>query len=344
MKPLTPLSKTLVFFSGIILLSIALGILARNSGAVYNQGVFLVIHEKRKWAKERHMFDPQKKSVIFLGNSVQLAALKPQDFDNATQQKTQSFNFSLPALPIGPGLFVLQSLCQSWGKPDYIVVRIVTDNSRIPGLFDTNAVQGIGGREFFSYLFRRSNKAFALNGIFPLRMNIGGTLKYLKNLVLDPEDIHRTYSENRSILDQLRADRGWYYIEQQAIFPDGRLPDDYALVDPKHLTPLVPDPFEWSPDAYFKQFLDYTAEQGIKILLISSVYREGTAAPWASQPPEFIEIPKHYPHVYVSKHSWERKFLPNRFWSDKTHLNPEGARLYSQMIAADFMDAFGGEF
>jgi hypothetical protein len=251
----------------------------------------------------------------------------------------------LPALPIGPGYFAVKDLSRSWGKPNIIVVRLVTDKGDKPGLFDFNAIQGMGfPKEFLSYLFNRKNKVFALNYLVPMRMYTNEVIRYMKDLFLDPADILKTQERNRTILAKLKEDRGWYYVEQQRIFDNGRLPDDYDLaVSTTALAPLEPGEFRWDGDPYLRKFFDFTAAQNIQVLLIGSVYRSSTTGPFARIPSMFVEIPKVYPNVRVSSRSWQSKFLPNRYFSDKTHLNPDGARVYSQMIAKDFAEAFAPE-
>lgn len=319
--------------------------LAHRAGDVYKQGVFMVAETKRAWAREPRRFQDGKLSVVFLGNSIQLAGLNPSAFNETLSGKTDAYNFALPALPIGPGYFAVRDATHSWGKPDVIVVRLVTDRGVEPGLFDYNAIQGLGfPGEFFSYLFKRPNKVFALNYLVPARMYTNETVRYLKNIFIDRGDIAATRERNASILARLKEDRGWYYIEQQKMFADGRLPDGYDLsTSTAGPAALIAGEFDWNDDPYLRPFFDFTAKNGIKVFLINSVYRSGVAAPFERMPPSFKKIPLEYPNVRVSSQSWQAKFLPNRYFSDRTHLNPEGARVYTEIVAREFAEAFADE-
>ncbi len=336
--------KTFLFFLGLGLIHVALTSVARKAGDVYKLGVYQVIENKRQWATSVHPFDRTKKSVVFIGNSVVLAGIMPTVFDETLAGKTDSYNFSLPALPIGAGMFILQSIVEHWGKPDYVVLQIFIDENRdATGLFDTNAVQGIGISEFLSYVIHRPNKAFALNYAFPLRMNIQNAVKYLTQLIKDRSALNETRTNNQEILKKLRDDRGWFYIRQQAYFPDGRLPEGFGTKKPADLTPREPTPFEWKIDPYLRKFFDYAAQQQIKILLIGPVRRVNSEPPLTRMPDEFLEIPKLYPNVRVSPKSWQQRFYSNYYFSDKTHLNADGAALWTREVAEDFKQAFGDE-
>ncbi len=333
------------FFTGALALHLAMSWLAHRAGDVYKQGVFMVGERKRNWAREKNSFQKDKLSVVFLGNSIQLAGLKPDVFDAALKGKTESFNLALPALPIGPGYFAVKEMTESWGRPDVIVVRLVGDSGKEPGLFDYNAIQGMGfPGEFLSYLLHRQNKIFALNYLVPLRMYTNETFRYLKDLVFDPAHIEKTRLRNAAVLEQLVRDRGWYYVEQQKIFEDGKLPDNYELAtSTAALAPIPPGNFDWASDPYLRKFFDFALANNIQVLLVGSVFRSGTSGLYSGKSAAFVEIPKAYPNVRVSSDSWQNKLLPNRFFSDKTHLNPDGAKVYSEMIARDFAEAFEAE-
>ena len=281
--------------------------------------------------------------MIFFGNSIILAGLRPDAFDETMPDQIESFNFALPALPIGPAYFVLKDLIKNWGSPNYVVIQIVTNSGLEPGVFDFSAPEGMGfPEEFFSYLRHRKNKVALFNVLFPMRLYTHEVAKYLRNSLLDSPDIKHAREKNRQILDQMIEDRGYYYIAEHALFPTGELPEGWAVLPKGDLPPIGPAGFDFDEDPYLKKFMDFTLKHQIKVLLIGSILRERSTAFIARRPAMFEILPSLYPNVFVAENGWQNKFLPNKYFSDETHLNPKGATLYTKSIFEEFREVFLG--
>ncbi|MFN0117489.1 MAG: hypothetical protein ACKVQC_04240 [Elusimicrobiota bacterium] len=332
--------NVIVFIFILILIHSGLSFVALKAAQSYKQGVFVIGQAKREWIrKQQPKFELGKIKVVFLGNSIILSGIIPEEFDRTFSGKTSTINLALPALPIGPGYFALKDLVEAGEKPDVVVVRLVLDNSDQPGLFDFNVIQGLRfPEEFLSYLIHRKNRAFALNYLVPLRMYTNETIRFLKNALFNREDIVSSKKRNETEAKKMINDRGYYFIRDQNIFPEGRLPEGFDILDPKQIKAIEPGKFIWGQDPYLEKFLEYTQKNGIKVFLIGSIYREFTTGLFTQKPSSCIEISKKYPHVMSGEKSWQSKFLGNYYFSDRVHLNNDGAKIYTRWVAEDFVN------
>jgi hypothetical protein len=268
-------------------------------------------------------------------------SLVPDIFDQQLAGHIKSYNLALPALGIEPAYFVLKDLIQRHECPTYVITPIITNDGKTASLFDYYGVQGMSfPGEFLSYLVNRQDKTVLFNYISPMRLYTHELMKYVMNFIIRRSNIAETQTKNEGILQQMFSDRGYYYIREQALYPNGRLPADYGIDPHADLRPIKAVHFDFDNDPYVKKFFDLAEKNHIHVLLINLVARQGTQAPYLECPDMYSIIASRYRNVVLTSTSWQRKFMPNDYFSDDVHLNPEGACLFTKMIAKEFSLAF----
>lgn len=310
-----------------------------TAGAVYKDGAALVCEAKREIARNgRWKQTPDRTGVLFMGDSKIMAGLIPSVFDAAAGGGVRSHNMALPALPIGPHYFELRDYIASSGPPDWIILSLLLDNSAAPGLFDRYALQGARlNPDILSYAANRKSKNFLLNYLVPTRMYLAPSLKFAAASVFGRDGLRDTRAKNRAAVDRMIRNRGYYYISEQALYPGGRLPDDYGADTP----PATPDDYDPRFDPYVKMFIRFACANGINVLLIESPVREREIVPPQTPPRRFTDLAHKWSNVRFARNGWKPKEYPNAMFSDPAHLNPEGAARYTRDIAAEFLEAAG---
>ncbi len=309
-----------------------------RAGKVYRDGASIVCEEKRKSVRDGRLgYRPGKINVLFMGHSKILAGIMPSYFDDLANGKTYSLNLSLPALPIGPHFFLLKDYLGRNPPPEYIVLHLSINTGKSPSLFDRYGVQGIKfPEELLSYFLNCENKTVVFNFFFPAHLYRYHVVHYTLKLISDPSNIAQTEERNRKIVDEMMMNRGYYYIKEQMRFPDGKLPEDFKESMHSDGTVREYDPFI---DPYAERFFDLASRNSIRILLIEAPYRVGQFKQYHRIPRQYEAILDTYKNVYMAYNGWRIKFYDNRFFSDPTHLNPEGTKLYTAAIFEEFTEA-----
>lgn len=321
-------------------LLLALKALADRAGNVYKDGAAIVCEHKRLLVRKGMVkYAPGKTNILFMGNSKILAGLIPETFDKLSGGKTYSYNLALPALPIAPLYFTLKDYLKTNRPPDYIIMTLHVDPGTAPGLFDKYAIQGIDfPAELLSYVNHRKNKTVALNYFIPARIYSQETFQYLIFSLLKRSNIRSTIARNRSTIAQTDSERGYYYITDQALYPGGRLPDNYGrgtLSLKKHeiFNPYI--------DPYVKMFFDLCkSTRTTKVILIEPPILNNEFEPWSVMPEQYSTLLRDYPGtILMAPSGWRRKTFPNNQFSDPVHLNRHGATLYTEQIYNEFLQA-----
>jgi hypothetical protein len=324
----------------LIFIIIALNRLGIKAGSIYKDGAALVCETKREMIRSGAIhYRENKVNVLFMGSSRILAGIVPIYFDELTGGKTFSYNLALPALPIFSSYFVLKDYLEKNSSPYYIIMMLYINRCRSCTLVNYYASQGmIGLDEVASLAINMRNKSIILNYVFPFKMYKFHAVQYLYNSILHPSNIRQLQGSNRSILNRMKENRGYYFIEEQAVSSDNRLPPGFVK---KRQGPtgkdLINDPFI---DPYVKKFFDLTEKNQVEVFLIQPAYRENQHVQYEGMPPHYVTLLKHYSHVSIAKEGWKLKFYENRFFSDPTHLNREGALRYTREIYNEFSEIF----
>ncbi|MFO7939143.1 MAG: hypothetical protein R6U66_05280 [Bacteroidales bacterium] len=319
---------------GIILL-VLLNQLAIYSGSIYKDGASIICEAKREAVRTEEIgYQKGKTNVLFMGASGMLAGVNPEVFDSIFQDSIYSVNMALPALPIASNYHYLKDYLANNPAPQYIIMPLHLASTPFL-LFDTYANQGLNfPNELVSYFFNVKGKNQVVNYLLPIHVYRASVFKYLKNRIVNPEDIERTRRRNKQIVEKMIAQKGYYFIQEQAKFPDGRLPEDYtAPTDCDTCIKQMPNPFS---DPYVEKFFDLTEKKNIQVMLVNYPQRRGSSAQYTETPEQLIQLTKIYAHVSLPPEGWKIPFYDNRYFSDPHHLNIQGSNDYTRKIAHSF--------
>ncbi|MCP5106654.1 MAG: DUF1574 domain-containing protein [bacterium] len=311
---------------------VVLNIVGVKAGNVYKDGASVICESKRDFVRSGGIpHEKDKKNILFMGSSQILSGIKPLLFDRLCGGAVHSYNLALPALSIGPYYFQLNDYLKTNPPPDNILLELRINLDGNVAMFDHYANQGISGwDEMASYFWNVKNKGVVLNYFFPIRMYKYRVLPYLRDAFLRPAALSRLRARNGDIVTRMREDRGYYFIREQALFPDLRLPEGYKVKNEKEMDDGARfDPFF---DPYVKKFFDLAEERRIKVLLIQPAYRVGQFRQYETMPPQYSVLLQEYGNVTIAPNGWKGKFYENRYFADLVHLNPEGADHYTHEI------------
>ena len=331
-----------ILLLGLLLLFfiLVLNYLGVKAGNIYKDGAALVCETKREMVRSGEVnYVKGKINVLFMGSSRILAGIVPTYFDQLSGGKTFSFNLALPALSISSSYFVLKDYLVKNPPPEYVVMELYINTCKNCTVLNYYANQGPGGvGEMTSLFLNLEDKSIIINYFFPFKMYKFFIFKYFFDRIFRPTNIMQIMGKNRSILDRMKKERGYYFIEEQAVTEDRLLLEEF---DKKKRSVIkigaVYDPFI---DPYTKKFFDLTFKKNIKVLLIQPVFREKQFLQYEEMPLQFTSILKRYSHVYMANEGWKLKFYERRFFGDITHLDKDGASMYTKEIFAEFNEVF----
>lgn len=335
------LPKTILFITFILGVYILLYHFSVYTANIFNDGASIICKSKREMVRKNIYPDPPgKKHVIFLGNSISLAGLIPSYFDSLNGNRTSSLNLSLPALSIGPQYFMFKEYLEQGNHPDFIILFLSLNLGEAMNYFDKYAIQGIDfPDEVFSYLVHRKNKSVIINYVFPMNLYCPHMVKYFYYLTRSPDRIKSRRLTNDLNREKMILQKGYFFIQEQARFPSLQLPDSFS----EGLTPAKEPPdFDPFSDYYTEKFFHLALKYHIRVLLVQSYARVNAIKQYAEVPRQFSLLKSTYPNVYFADDGYKIKFCPNRYFSDLTHVNPSGARIYTNQISVEFNEVFKG--
>lgn len=322
-------------------LILVLNYLGIKASSIYKDGAALVCETKRQMIRSGAIhYEKNKDNVLFLGTSRILAGMSPTYFDELNGGKTYSYNLALPGLPISSAYFVLQDYIERNPPPQYVVMQLYINRCRSCTLYNYYAIQGLTKpAEIFSLFEHLTNKSIIFNYIFPFRIYKFHTARYILDSIFMPGRIRSLRKKNNAILNRMIENKGYYFIEEQAVAADNMLPGDFTDESGGESINKASsyDPFM---DPYVKMFFDLAYKSGVKVLLIQPAYRENQYLQYEEMPLQYAVLLKQYHNVKIAKEGWKLKFYENRFFSDPTHLNKEGARRFTEEISLEFKEIF----
>lgn len=270
-------------------------------------GADQIYRAKGDYVRSHHIFAAGAgRRVLVCGTSKILAGFDARLFDRLAGTNQSSFNLGMP----GTDAFIQEQetlvargetpthliLTQPWGTNDLRDLGVVlrSDQELIQRLFP----------------FRKLPRDLVL---FALRArHHGGFFNYYRRVT--------------SLVEQMKQDQGYHFIESQSHYPGHRLPDDFrsegddaALIRKRLLLTSGP---------VFERLLATARQGGFKIIVAPSYYREGEAAPSVPDEETRQKLAAHGVEVCGPDY-W---VLPPRLFSDPAHLNPEGAAEYTKRL------------
>jgi hypothetical protein len=367
------------FFVVVALLGVA-NFFALKIGDVAQEGTKQDVRLKRQWAKEDIISkEAQGKDVLlFLGNSKITAGIIPKLFDRALEGKVFSYNLSLPALPLAPDYFLLKDYLEHNAPPKYIILTL-NPGDLTQGLFSYYAPLNAGLAEVVEYSRLRQDGDVLINYLLPVRFYWPEIKRYFisKALSVMPQrfraPVRQKYADRSKGEETFRHDwgylfdlryvdleksahqreellkenRGYYYIAEQGVI-GGALSDDYFSRD-KNVPVEAPVVADMGPsddvvvvketeDPFVKKFFDLALLKGIKVFLISDYTLNPPGNHAVVFPGSWKLVGTGYHNVYFSKFGIQN-YEP-KYFSDPTHVNPQGAAKYTQGTAEEFKRIF----
>lgn len=321
------------------MLNIFLIIFMIRISSTYKDGAAIICEQKRKMVRGKIFSGREgKRNILVMGNSSILAAFIPATFDSLLQQDYYSLNLGLPAAPLVMNYFTLKDYLDRNDSLDYILLNLNVYNPKWYGGFPKYGLQGISSlSELYSFYTNISDKRIIKNFFMPCNIYLKAITKYCFNAIFNRDDFYAMIQKNNDIVEKMARDRGYYFIKEQALFADDKLPDNFSegLAPERELR--IGNPFL---DPYVQQFFDLTRKSGIKVLLIHSPFRYGRLKQFSKIPYYYEIILNNYDNVFVAENGWKFKYYQNHFFSDKVHMNRKGAQEYTKDIAKEFKEVF----
>jgi hypothetical protein len=250
--------------------------------------------------------------VLIFGNSKILAGFVPSFFDQmaaAGNLKVSSFNSGFPGsdLVLPP----LKEMCERGQAPDVLLLTLPwrPDPPRrtvfrfIP---DDHAI--------ILQLFPFRNLARDLTSFLMAAPSHGGLVNY-----------YRQAEENEK---ESIAQRGHYLILQQSRFPGGRLPDDFHLASDQPNT--IPSRVAVRQGSEITELNQLIKQYHMGCYYVPYYLRIGEAAAPPGYDQQFAtEVEQLTPCKLLGPSYY---LYPNKLFSDQTHLNGTGARVYTAAL------------
>ncbi len=292
-----------------------LGFYALQQGLPYlKNGSDVIFAAKLRLEQKAPIFpsDPQVTRVLIFGNSKILAGFLPSVFDRMAATgglNVSSFNSGFP----GSDLFLppLKAMCERGQAPDVLLLTLPWKADPRP-------------RDLFHLI--PDDHAVA-EWLFPFRY----WLRDATNFWLSASGhggLRTYYREAQNDEKQAIADRGRYLITEQSRFQGGRLPDDFRLASdlPNRVDPR-PVPVH---SAEIGELNGLIRQYQMRCFYLPYYLRIGEAAVPPQHDDGFSSIVEGATPCRVLGPDY---FLyPNQLFSDQTHLNTAGARVYTEAL------------
>lgn len=253
--------------------------------------------------------------VMAFGDSVTLAGFVPALFDSSMRAnggpEVLSFNFGLPADP----RFVddLEALAVRGQAPDVALLLCPWVSVAPPA------------RTIFNFL---PEDARIMRGFFPYRLLPRNLSIALAEAHGRPSALWANYRRAAATFEQVRADRGYFFIARQSHFPNDELPTDFrAATD----TPDHPDPRHVPGGPILERLAALGERYHITFIFIPLYVREHKASAPDSLNLATVRLLASYPRFSVAGPDYWR--YPNILFSDAVHANQRGAAVYTRALA-----------
>jgi hypothetical protein len=250
--------------------------------------------------------------VLIFGNSKILAGFVPSFFDQmaaAGNLKVSSFNSGFPGsdLVLPP----LKAMCERGQAPDVLLLTLPwrpdpPRRSIFRFIPDDHAI--------IQQLFPFRNLARDLTSFLMQAPSHGGLVNYYREAEAN---------EKESI-----AQRGHYLILQQSRFPGGRLPDDFHLASDQPNT--ISERVAVREGSEITELNQLVRQYHMDCYYVPFYLRVGEAAPPPGYDQQFAaEVEQLTPCKLLGPTYY---LYPNKLFSDQTHLNGTGARVYTEAL------------
>lgn len=273
-------------------------------------GTRVILDAKKQVIEAGEVF-PQETNATYrvavFGESRILCGFLPEQFDAANGGRTVSYNLGMPGDPA----FVrnLEIMIERGSVPTHVFLLVPWPRDE----FEPTVWKWFqSDDEIMERIFPFRTMPRDLFVFFALARTRGG--------------VEAFYQQSRQYAVTMLADRGYFFIEGQSLFPDHRLPDDYSRPedsDAPHVRTVVAE------GPYFQRLQRLVRDYGLRIYLIPGYVRDRAYGPpsLANEQATRKELEPH-PGFCVLGPDYFR--YPNSLFSDNVHVNPDGARRYTQ--------------
>lgn len=244
--------------------------------------------------------------VVVSGNSKVLSGFQSNLFEEWSDGRVGAFNLGLPR----ESHFIdeLQNLCQRGLAPTHVLLTLGWSPEPRPTTWD-----------------RLHDDEWIMEQLFPFR-------RLPRNLVLfsararSRGGVRDYYHQVLATSDAMIADRGYHFIESQSHFPDHRLPDDFR--DDRDSESRI-----WTREcepagAIYSQLRELQQAHGFSVYFVPYYLRRGEYGLPESPSP----LAARFAGYGVQALGPDYYLLPNAWFSDPVHLNPQGAVRYTKKL------------
>jgi len=296
-------------------------------------GATIVVDQKLRSLKAGDVaFDPGREPLLFAGDSRVLAGFRPDLFDELSGGRTHSFNLGLPGVTRTEVAEAVASLAESGCRLKYVLVFdswAPPPEQQLPTGWPYSMFREAMPQRLFAATFGPSRQA-TLRYFFPFKNLLTDTSIFLIHSASNGGPVAQHRLNVKSTVDVM-ATRGYYYIQEQALYKDKKLPAGF-----RHP--------EDTPDKVYRRSVAYDGSvydiwqsladrYGITVVLVPPCLRETQNAPPPPGELDFPPPPNPRTRVIPSPAYWQ---YTNSKWSDLVHLNPDGAEQYTR----DVFEAF----
>lgn len=300
-----------------------LGFYALHTGLPYlTNGSDIIDQAKIQMEEHSRIFpdDPSVTRVMIFGDSKVLAGFMPREFDRMAADQgwnVSSFNSGFP----GTDVFLpqLKAIARNGQAPDILLLTLPWTDPPKDGAF---------------HLVRDDHKV--IHALFPFRFWLRDATSFVMNAHRHG-GIQAGYGEAEHNRDLVRVDRGYYLIEEQSRFPTGHLPDNFHLpTDAPRKTKLRVAP---PVDSQTRELDRLVNRYHMHCFYVPQYFRMGEfAEPSATNAAFAASIARDTPCRVVGPDYF---LYPSHDFSDQTHVNGDGARLYTAAVFHLMEDQLG---
>jgi hypothetical protein len=252
--------------------------------------------------------------VAVFGNSRVLSGFVPETFDRTVGHGVASYNLALA----GNSFFLdeLERVANSGNPPTHVLLQSVWASEHGDSFLD--AIKQDRAIIKWAFPFRTLPRDLMLFAVLSRSRN--GLMAY--------------YRKSAATVQAIAKDRGYFFIESQSHFPGHRLPDDYTL--PTDTPSLVSPRRVTTSGRAFERIEQLSRKYNFQVLLIPDNFRRNAFA----EPPRANKVVDQALAPFPRFHQIGPDYIlfENRNYADPVHLNPEGAPLYTEILARLFRD------
>jgi hypothetical protein len=274
-------------------------------------GSDLIYHAKLADVARGNIFPRETSAtkIVVFGNSTILAGLNSKSFDESAHAdglNTYTYNSGFP----GHSEFVpqIKELVDSGHAPDIVLLTKQWQPKRASG-------------GFFKLPWTDQEIA---NAIFPFRTFVRDAASFAATS-RHRGGLRAFYEKSRENITEMRQNQGYYFISEQSRYPNEQLPDDFHMPDDKPNVAAYREADPASPE--IAELDAMLMAHSIKCFYVPGPARASGMGEPAPTDVAFRQLVESRTPCKLLGPDYYR--YPNRDFSDQTHLNHIGSRIYT---------------